>query len=186
MFCLVADGQVHCRPPLSIFPLVVIQATTFGWTLNLPTAQGIAVAVNNNTHIICFGLLLSSISSFRAVPDSLVEDEWHSRKSPRLFSSYCFQMSHSPGYSTIARYITTHATAIQRRMTFSPHHTHNKRIIKTTCTYLHTLPLPSLDSKSNHAQELHRVQCCSIAGSPAPVLRCKSVCLVLFQGLSEG
>jgi hypothetical protein len=44
---------------------------------------------------------------------------------------------------------------------------------------------PSLHSNSNHVQVLHRLQSRSIAGSPAPVLCCMPVRLVLFQGLSE-
>jgi hypothetical protein len=44
----------------------------------------------------------------------------------------------------------------------------------------------ALPLNSNHAQELHHMQSRSIAGSPAPVLRCMPVGPVLFQGLSEG
>jgi hypothetical protein len=36
-----------------------------------------------------------------------------------------------------------------------------------------------------HAQELHHLLCCSIAGYHALELRSVQVCLLLFQGLSE-
>jgi hypothetical protein len=52
-------------------------------------------------------------------------------------------------------------------------------------TALHYIPPPSLDSDSNHAEELHGLWHHSIAGSPTPVLRCLPVRHVLFQSLSE-
>jgi hypothetical protein len=74
---------------------------------------------------------------------------------------------------------------------------HHKRLIKRkrygTVRYASlslrdpfvSITLLSLHSNSNHVQDLRRLQGRSIAGSPAPVLRCMPFRLVLFQGLSE-
>jgi hypothetical protein len=53
------------------------------------------------------------------------------------------------------------------------------------CIILHYYE-PRLKLNTNHApQELHCLQSRSIAGSPAPVLRCMPVRFVLFRGLSK-